>query len=59
LAFPAISCGIYGYPIDQAVEIATRETLTELNGNQSIEKIIFACFSDEIVRAYRNAWLAA
>jgi O-acetyl-ADP-ribose deacetylase (regulator of RNase III) len=59
LAFPAISCGIYGYPIDQAVEIATRETLTELNCNQSIEKIIFACFSDEIVRAYRNAWPAA
>ena len=59
LAFPAISCGIYGYPIDQAVEIATRETLTELNGNQSIEKIIFACFSDEIVRAYRSAWPAA
>jgi O-acetyl-ADP-ribose deacetylase (regulator of RNase III) len=59
LAFPAISCGIYGYPIDLAVEIATRETLTELHGNQSIEKIIFACFSDEIVRAYRNAWPAA
>lgn len=59
LAFPAISCGIYGYPIDQAVEIATREPLTELNCNQSIEKIIFACFSDEIVRAYRNAWPAA
>ena len=59
LAFPAISCGIYGYPIDQAVEIATRETLTELNGNQSIKKIIFACFSDEIVRAYRSAWPAA
>jgi O-acetyl-ADP-ribose deacetylase len=59
LAFPAISCGIYGYPIDQAVEIATRETLTELNCNQTIEKIIFACFSDEIVRAYRNACPAA
>jgi O-acetyl-ADP-ribose deacetylase len=59
LAFPAISCGIYGYPIDQAVEIATRETRTELNCNHSIEKIIFACFSDEIVRAYRNAWPAA
>jgi O-acetyl-ADP-ribose deacetylase (regulator of RNase III) len=31
LAFPAISCGIYRYPIEQAVEIAVRETLAELN----------------------------
>jgi O-acetyl-ADP-ribose deacetylase (regulator of RNase III) len=59
LAFPAISCGIYGYPIDQAVEIATRQTLAELRSNQSIERIFFACSSDEIVRAYRHAWMAA
>ena len=59
LAFPAISCGIYGYPIDQAVEIATRQTLAELRSYQSIERIFFACSSDEIVRAYRHAWMAA
>jgi O-acetyl-ADP-ribose deacetylase len=59
LAFPAISCGIYGYPIDQAVEIATRETFAELRSNQNIERIIFACSSDEIVRAYRHACPAA
>jgi O-acetyl-ADP-ribose deacetylase len=59
LAFPAISCGIYGYPIDQAVEIATRETFAELNSNQTIERIFFACFSDEMVRVYRHACPAA
>src|SRR5580700_2070771 len=32
LAFPAISCGIYHFPIDLAVEIALRETLAELRG---------------------------
>jgi O-acetyl-ADP-ribose deacetylase (regulator of RNase III) len=55
LAFPAISCGIYGYPIDQAVEIAVRETLAELDSNSAIEKIIFACFNEEISSEYRRA----
>ena len=52
IAFPAISCGIYGYPIDQAVAIAIRETAAYLEGNSLPEKIIFACFSREIYEAY-------
>lgn len=55
LAFPAISCGIYRFPIDQAVEIALRETLAELDANTSIERITFACFGDEVYSAYRRA----
>ena len=55
LAFPAISCGIYGYPIDQAVEIAMRETVAELRASDSIEKITFACFGDEVYSAYERA----
>ena len=54
LAFPAISCGIYGYPIDLATEIAVRETLAELAANSAIEKIIFACFNDPIYAAYQS-----
>jgi len=52
LAFPAISCGAYGYPLDQAVDIACREAVAGLHANESIEKVLFACFSDEIRRAY-------
>src|ERR1700728_4167387 len=44
LAFPAISCGIYGYPIEEAVEIAVREVRTGLSENESMEKVTFACF---------------
>jgi len=55
LAFPAISCGIYHYPIEQAVEIALRETVTWLNENPAIEKVIFACFGDDVYTAYQRA----
>ena len=55
LAFPAISCGIYHYPIEQAVEIALRETVTALNENPAIEKVIFACFGDDVYTAYQRA----
>jgi O-acetyl-ADP-ribose deacetylase len=55
LAFPAISCGVYGYPIDQAVEIAVRETLAALESNESIEKVIFACFGNDVYTSYQRA----
>jgi O-acetyl-ADP-ribose deacetylase (regulator of RNase III) len=54
LAFPAISCGVYGYPIDRAVEIAVRETRSELAANPDIERVIFACFGDEVFDAYER-----
>lgn len=52
IAFPAISCGIYGYPIDQAVRIAVRETAAYLEQNSVPEKVIFACFGREIYETY-------
>ncbi|MGA2166694.1 MAG: O-acetyl-ADP-ribose deacetylase [Terracidiphilus sp.] len=55
LAFPAISCGIYRFPVDLAVEIALRETVAELNASNAIEKVIFACFDEEVYASYRRA----
>jgi O-acetyl-ADP-ribose deacetylase (regulator of RNase III) len=54
LAFPAISCGIFGYPIGPATEIAVRETIAALDRNPMIESVIFACFNDEIFAAYND-----
>jgi O-acetyl-ADP-ribose deacetylase (regulator of RNase III) len=54
LAFPAISCGVYRFPVDQAVEIALRETLAELSASDAVEKVIFACFGEDVFAAYRR-----
>ncbi|MGA3071025.1 MAG: O-acetyl-ADP-ribose deacetylase [Terracidiphilus sp.] len=55
LAFPAISCGAYRFPVDLAVEIAMRETVAELAANERIERVIFACFDQSIYASYRRA----
>src|SRR5216683_415215 len=55
IAFPAISCGIYRYPVDQAVAIAVRETVAFLDAHAMPEKIVFACFGQGIFSAYEAA----
>jgi O-acetyl-ADP-ribose deacetylase (regulator of RNase III) len=55
IAFPAISCGVYRYPIDQAVTIAVHETLAFLARNALPEKVIFACFDKGVHAAYLAA----
>jgi O-acetyl-ADP-ribose deacetylase len=45
IAFPAISCGIYGYPIEEACKIALDNTFKFLKENNRVEKVIFVLFS--------------
>lgn len=54
IAFPAISCGVYGYPIAQACQIAVREVLNFIP-KHSLEKVIFASFNDEVTEYLKSA----
>lgn len=56
LAFPAISCGVYGYPIGDAAAIAIGTTVNFVNKHQSISRVIFACASAEVQSALEIAY---
>ena len=58
VAFPAISAGIYGYPLASAVDVAVNAVRSELSHPGTVEEVIFACFSDETLAAYRAAGVA-
>ncbi len=53
IAFPAISCGIYRYPADRAVDIAVGTVVEMLPQAPGITRVIFACFSPDIYDLYR------
>jgi len=55
LALPAISCGVYRFPVERSVKIAVGETVAELISSDAIQRVIFACFGDEIYQAYLRA----
>lgn len=52
IAFPAISCGVYGFPIPKACDIAISEVLKAAN-DTTIQHIIFACFNNETENAMK------
>jgi O-acetyl-ADP-ribose deacetylase (regulator of RNase III) len=54
IAFPAISCGAYRYPIANAAEIAVETTREFLSENDSISEVTFVVSSDEIESAYQR-----
>lgn len=54
VAFPAISCGVYGYPWEAATEIAVK-SVREFPA-KTVKKVIFCCFGEQMLKIYRDAY---
>jgi len=54
IAFPAISCGIYGYPIEEACRIAVDTTCDFLKADTAVKRVIFMLFSPEDLKVYQE-----
>ena len=55
VAFPSISTGAYGFPMDRAARIAVRETKNFLARNQPVEKVVLVCFGASALEIYKAA----
>jgi O-acetyl-ADP-ribose deacetylase (regulator of RNase III) len=56
IAFPSISTGVYGYPIEQAADIAVKSVADRLKNGSKIEKVTFVLFSDADYKTYVVAY---
>ncbi|HEX9460813.1 MAG TPA: O-acetyl-ADP-ribose deacetylase [Thermoanaerobaculia bacterium] len=55
IAFPAISCGVYGYPIDAAADIAIGETKRVLAGGDALDRVLFVAFGGDVRSALERS----
>jgi O-acetyl-ADP-ribose deacetylase (regulator of RNase III) len=56
IAFSAISCGAYGYPLDAAAAIAVGETRRFVAAHpEALDEVLFVCFGDDVAEAYGRA----
>jgi O-acetyl-ADP-ribose deacetylase (regulator of RNase III) len=54
IAFPAVSCGVYGYPIAEACRVAVDTTVEFLDQHPEIQRVIFVLFSAEHLKVYED-----
>jgi O-acetyl-ADP-ribose deacetylase (regulator of RNase III) len=54
MAFPAISTGAYGFPLERATTIAVRETVSFLKEYPGLERVVFVCFGQSVFRCYQE-----
>jgi len=57
IAFPAISTGVYHFPLERATKIALTEIKIFLEKDNSMEKVIFVCFEDRAFQIYKDLLL--
>jgi O-acetyl-ADP-ribose deacetylase (regulator of RNase III) len=55
IAFPSISTGAYGFPMERAARIAVRETQRFLDGNTSVERVVLVCFGQSAYETHTRA----
>jgi O-acetyl-ADP-ribose deacetylase (regulator of RNase III) len=56
IAFPSISTGVYGFPIERASRIALRVILDFITTEESSPRVVMTCFSEQDLEAYRLAY---
>jgi O-acetyl-ADP-ribose deacetylase (regulator of RNase III) len=56
IAFPSISTGVYGFPIDRASRIALREIRDCLAAGSPLRRVLLVCFSEKDLRIYQTAY---
>lgn len=54
VAFPAISTGIFGYPVERAAPLAVKTVRSALPHHPSIQEVVFCCFSPDDAAIYRR-----
>jgi O-acetyl-ADP-ribose deacetylase (regulator of RNase III) len=55
IAFPAISCGVYRFPVDKAAQIAADVLGKFIKENYTIQNIYFVCYTDEVYKHFYKA----
>ena len=56
IAFPSISTGAYGFPLERATEIALEETKKVLETNKDLTKVVFVCFGEKAFNTYQEVY---
>jgi O-acetyl-ADP-ribose deacetylase (regulator of RNase III) len=56
IAFPAISTGIFGFPMDKCAAIMVGATVDYLKGETSLDKVVFCLYDDEALRVFVQAF---
>jgi O-acetyl-ADP-ribose deacetylase len=54
IAFPAISTGAYGYPLNEAARVATDSVTNWLHGDSTVDKVVFVCFDERAISTYER-----